>query len=77
MENGRLAKEIVPVVIPQRKGDPIVVDTDEHPRPSTTLESLQELKTIVKADGTLTAGNASGVNGSTAHGNPGKLVLST
>jgi acetyl-CoA acyltransferase len=72
MENGRLAKEIVPVVIPQRKGDPIVVDTDEHPRPSTTLESLQKLKTIVKADGTVTAGNASGVNDGAA-----ALILAT
>ncbi|WP_460272248.1 3-oxoadipyl-CoA thiolase [Celeribacter sp. ULVN23_4] len=62
MANGRLAKEIVPVTIPQRKGDPIVVSEDEHPRPSTTLEALQKLKTFVKADGTVTAGNASGVN---------------
>ncbi|WP_066708516.1 3-oxoadipyl-CoA thiolase [Celeribacter ethanolicus] len=62
MANGRLAKEIVPVVIPQRKGDPIVVSEDEHPRPSTTLEALQKLKTFVKADGTVTAGNSSGVN---------------
>ena len=62
MENGRLAREIAPVSIPQRKGDPIVVDQDEHPRPTTTLESLQMLKTFVKADGTVTAGNASGVN---------------
>lgn len=62
MTNGRLAKEIVPVVIPQRKGDPIVVSEDEHPRPSTTLEALQKLKTFVKADGTVTAGNSSGVN---------------
>ncbi|MBW6419815.1 acetyl-CoA C-acyltransferase, partial [Celeribacter sp. PS-C1] len=62
MANGRLAKEIVPVTIPQRKGDPIVVSEDEHPRPSTTLADLQKLKTFVKADGTVTAGNASGVN---------------
>ncbi len=60
MANGRLAKEIVPVVIPQRKGDPIVVSEDEHPRTSTTLADLQKLKTFVKADGTVTAGNASG-----------------
>ncbi|NIY73008.1 3-oxoadipyl-CoA thiolase [Marivivens donghaensis] len=59
--NGRLAKEIVPVVIPQRKGDPKVIDTDEHPR-ATTLDVLGKLKTFVKADGTVTAGNASGVN---------------
>jgi 3-oxoadipyl-CoA thiolase len=59
--NGRLAAEIVPVTIPQRKGDPIVVDTDEHPRP-TSLEALARLKPIVRSDGTVTAGNASGVN---------------
>ena len=49
------------MVIPQRKGDPKVIDTDEHPR-ATTLEALSGLKTFVKADGTVTAGNASGVN---------------
>jgi 3-oxoadipyl-CoA thiolase len=59
--NGRLAAEIVPVEIPQRKGDPVVVDRDEHPR-ATTLEALGKLKPIVRADGTVTAGNASGVN---------------
>ncbi|MDO6725234.1 3-oxoadipyl-CoA thiolase [Celeribacter halophilus] len=62
MANGRLAREIVPVTIPQRKGDPIVVREDEHPRPSTTIEALSKLKTFVKADGTVTAGNSSGVN---------------
>lgn len=61
MANGRLAQEITPVTIKGRKGD-IVVDTDEHPRPATTLQDLQRLKTFVKADGTVTAGNASGVN---------------
>jgi 3-oxoadipyl-CoA thiolase len=59
--NGRLAAEIVPVTIPQRKGDPIVVDRDEHPR-DTSVEALAKLKPIVKPDGTVTAGNASGVN---------------
>jgi 3-oxoadipyl-CoA thiolase len=59
--NGRLAAEIVPVEIKQRKGDPIVVDIDEHPR-LTNLEKLAALKPIVRADGTVTAGNASGVN---------------
>ena len=59
--NGRLAAEIVPVTIPQRKGDPIIVDRDEHPR-ETSLEALAKLKPIVKPDGTVTAGNASGVN---------------
>jgi 3-oxoadipyl-CoA thiolase len=60
-ENGRLGAEIVPVAIPRRKGDPIIVDTDEHPR-ETSLESLARLKPIVRPDGTVTAGNASGVN---------------
>src|SRR5580765_5274061 len=59
--NGRFAAEIVAVDIPQRKGDPLVVDKDEHPRP-TSLESLAKLKPIVRPDGTVTAGNASGVN---------------
>ena len=59
---GFFSKEIVPVVIPQRKGEPIVIDTDEHPRASTTLEALAKLKPVVKADGTVTAGNASGIN---------------
>ena len=59
--NGRLAAEIGPVTIPQRKGDPIVVGQDEHPRP-TSLEALARLKPIVRSDGTVTAGNASGVN---------------
>lgn len=62
MENGRLPREIVPVSVPQRKGDPIIVDTDEHPRPSTTLEGLAKLRPIVRKGGTVTAGNASGVN---------------
>jgi 3-oxoadipyl-CoA thiolase len=59
--NGRLAAEIVPVEIAQRKGDPILVDTDEHPRLSS-LETLAKLKPILRKDGTITAGNASGVN---------------
>jgi len=59
--NGRLAAEIVPVSIPQRKGDPVVVDCDEHPR-ETSAEALAKLKPIVKEGGTITAGNASGVN---------------
>ncbi|HEX8442710.1 MAG TPA: 3-oxoadipyl-CoA thiolase [Allosphingosinicella sp.] len=60
-ENGRFAAEIVPVAIPQRKGDPLVVDRDEHPR-KTSVEALAKLKPIVRGDGTVTAGNASGVN---------------
>ncbi|HEX8194235.1 MAG TPA: 3-oxoadipyl-CoA thiolase [Allosphingosinicella sp.] len=60
-ENGRFAAEIVPVSIPQRKGDPTIVDRDEHPR-KTSVEALGKLKPIVRPDGTVTAGNASGVN---------------
>ena len=59
---GFFKHEIVPVSIPQRKGDSIVVDTDEHPRASTTIEALTKLKGVVKAEGTVTAGNASGIN---------------
>ncbi len=59
--NGRLAAEIVPVTIPQRKGDPIIVERDEHPR-ETSVEALSRLKPIVREDGSITAGNASGVN---------------
>ena len=58
---GRLAEEIVPVTIPTKKGEPIVFKQDEHPR-ATTLEALAKLKGIVRPDGTVTAGNASGVN---------------
>ena len=58
---GHLAREICPVSIPQKKGDALIVDTDEHPR-ETSLEALARLKGVVKADGTVTAGNASGVN---------------
>ncbi|MFC7408600.1 3-oxoadipyl-CoA thiolase [Hydrogenophaga atypica] len=58
---GHLAAEITPVSIAQKKGDPIVVDTDEHPR-ATSLETLAKLKGVVRPDGTVTAGNASGVN---------------
>ncbi len=59
--NGRLAAEIVPVTIPQRKGEALVFDRDEHPR-ATSLEALAKLKPVVRADGTVTAGNASGLN---------------
>ena len=59
--SGRLAKEITPVTIPQKKGDPIIIHQDEHPR-ATTLDVLSKLKPIVRPDGTITAGNASGVN---------------
>jgi 3-oxoadipyl-CoA thiolase len=59
---GYFKSEIIPVMIPQKKGDPKKFDTDEHPRPDTTLEALQKLKPVVKPNGTVTAGNASGVN---------------
>ncbi|MCT8125702.1 3-oxoadipyl-CoA thiolase [Alishewanella sp. BS5-314] len=59
---GILAAEITPVLIPQRKGEPLVISEDEHLRPDTTLAALQKLKPVVKASGTVTAGNASGVN---------------
>ncbi len=59
--NGRLAREIVPVAIPQRKGDPILVERDEHPR-ATTIEALAKLPTPFRKGGSVTAGNASGVN---------------
>ncbi|WP_428674390.1 3-oxoadipyl-CoA thiolase, partial [Roseibium sp.] len=62
MESGRLAQEITPVTIPQRKGEAIVVEHDEHPRPATTLEQLAKLKAPFREGGTVTAGNASGVN---------------
>jgi acetyl-CoA C-acetyltransferase len=59
---GRFKDEIVPVEIPQRKGDPKIFDTDEHPRPGTSLESVARLRPAFKKDGTVTAGNASGIN---------------
>ncbi|OYT93705.1 MAG: 3-oxoadipyl-CoA thiolase [Burkholderiales bacterium PBB3] len=60
-QSGHLAREITPVLIAQKKGDAVVVDTDEHPR-ATSLEALAKLKGVVRPDGTVTAGNASGVN---------------
>ncbi len=59
---GRLAAEITPIGIPQRKGEPLVFDTDEHPRPGTTVEVLATLQPVFLKDGTITAGNASGLN---------------
>jgi 3-oxoadipyl-CoA thiolase len=59
---GYFAEEIVPVSIPQKKGDPVIVTADEHPRPDTTMEGLAKLKGVVKPEGTVTAGNASGIN---------------
>ncbi|MHA1538665.1 MAG: 3-oxoadipyl-CoA thiolase [Alphaproteobacteria bacterium] len=61
-ENGRLAEEIVPVTIPQRKGDPRIVEADEHPRAGSTIEKLASLATPFREGGSVTAGNASGVN---------------
>jgi 3-oxoadipyl-CoA thiolase len=61
IQAGHLAREICPVTIPQKKGDALVVDTDEHPR-ATSLEALAKLKGVVRPDGSVTAGNASGVN---------------
>jgi 3-oxoadipyl-CoA thiolase len=61
-EAGRFDDELVPVLVPQRKGDPLRVVKDEHPRPQTTAEALSKLRGVVKSEGTVTAGNASGVN---------------
>src|SRR5690554_3079836 len=61
-QNGKLGEEIVPVTIPQRKGEPKIVDTDEHPRADTTMDILAGLKAPFRAGGSVTAGNASGVN---------------
>ena len=67
MENGRLAKELIAVEIPGRRGAVTVVDTDEHPRPETTMEGLAKLATpFRKEGGSVTAGNASGVNDGSA-----------
>ncbi len=62
MAAGRFADEITAVTVPQRRGDPLIVDTDEHPRAGATLEGLAKLRPIVRAEGTITAGNASGIN---------------
>jgi acetyl-CoA acyltransferase len=62
VESGVLDEEIVPVSVPQRRGDPVVVATDEHPRAGSTIEGLSKLKPIVRSDGSITAGNASGIN---------------
>jgi acetyl-CoA acyltransferase len=62
MNNGKLAEEITPVTVPRRKQDPLEVDTDEHPRPGTTVEKLAKLRALFRENGTVTAGNASGVN---------------
>jgi 3-oxoadipyl-CoA thiolase len=62
MDSGRLADEIVPVAVPQVRGEPVSVDRDEHPRPTTTSEALAKLRPAFAKDGTVTAGNSSGIN---------------
>lgn len=62
IKSGRFKDEIVPVEVPQRKGDPKIVDTDEHPRFGSTIEGMAKLRPAFKKDGTVTAGNASGIN---------------
>jgi acetyl-CoA C-acetyltransferase len=62
IENGKLAEEILPITVPQRKGEPIVVDRDEAPRADTSIERLSKLAPVFNFDGTITAGNAPGVN---------------
>ena len=62
IEGGRFDDEIVPVTIPQRRGDPVVVASDEHPRPGTTAAALARLRPVFARDGTVTAGNSSGIN---------------
>ncbi len=62
ISSGVLTDEIVPVSVPRRRGDPLIVDVDEHPRPGSTIEALAGLKPIVRKGGTITAGNASGIN---------------
>lgn len=72
IKEGRFKNEIIPVVIPQKRGEPKIVDTDEHPRPDTTLEKLSKMPASFKKGGTVTAGNASGINDGAA----GVVVMS-
>ena len=62
IEQGKFRDEIVPVPVPQRKGSPKLIDTDEHPKPNLTMEDLAKLPPVFKKDGTVTAGNSSGIN---------------
>jgi acetyl-CoA acetyltransferase family protein len=62
IESGAFDSQIVPVTVPQRKGDPVVVSRDEHPRPDTSLEALARLRPVFREGGTITAGNSSGMN---------------
>ncbi|MEL1134114.1 acetyl-CoA C-acetyltransferase [Desulfitobacterium sp. THU1] len=66
IDRGSFREEIIPVVIPQRKGEPVIFDIDEYPRGGTTVETLGKLKPAFKADGTVTAGNSSGINDAAA-----------
>jgi acetyl-CoA acetyltransferase family protein len=61
-DNGKLAEEILPVTVPQRKGDPLIFSVDEHPRRDTSLEKLNSLRPVFKTDGSVTAGNSSSLN---------------
>jgi len=65
-ENGYFDEQIVPFEVPRRRGDPVTVATDEHPRPGTTIESLSGLRPVFKKDGTVTAGNSAGINDAAA-----------
>jgi 3-oxoadipyl-CoA thiolase len=62
MDSGRLAEEIVPVSVPQARGEPVVIERDEHPRPTTTIDALAKLRPAFTRDGSVTAGNSSGIN---------------
>ena len=62
MRQGLFAEEIVPVTLPRPRGEPVIIDTDEHPRPDTTLQKLSELRPAFRPGGTVTAGNSSGIN---------------
>ena len=72
IKQGRFKDEIVPVLVPQKRGEPKLMDTDEHPRPDASLESLAKLRPVFKERGTVTAGNASGIN----DGSAGVVVMS-
>ena len=72
IKEGKFKNEIIPVPIPQKRGEPKVIDTDEHPRPDTTLEKLSKMPASFKKGGTVTAGNASGINDGAA----GVVVMS-
>jgi acetyl-CoA C-acetyltransferase len=65
-ENGYFDEQIIPFEVPQRRGDPVSVATDEHPRPGTTIEGLSGLRPVFKKDGTVTAGNSAGINDAAA-----------